>query len=147
MGEFVRIVQSVLDEISAQAARYPQIECCGLLGGRDGMITSIYPAANVLASGTAYEIAPKDLFRIMRQMRTDDVKLMGIYHSHPTGDNSPSPTDIARAFYLGAIHFIASPITCPGGRPPTSALRAFEIREGMVTELRIELMTVAHHIT
>jgi proteasome lid subunit RPN8/RPN11 len=145
MAESAVIAQSVLEAISAEAARQREIECCGLLGGRDGMITSIYPAANVLASGTAYEIAPKDLFRIMRQMRADGVELMGIYHSHPTGDNSPSPTDIARAFYPGAIHFIASPITGPRGRAPTSALRAFEIREGMVTELRIELMTVALH--
>jgi proteasome lid subunit RPN8/RPN11 len=139
MGEFVRIVRSVLEEISAQAARTPEMECCGLLGGVDGVITRIYPVENALASPTAYEIAPKDLFRIMRQMRADGVQLMGIYHSHPTGDNSPSPTDIARAFYPDAIYFIASP-SCASA---ANAIRAFRIRGGIVTELRIATVDAA----
>lgn len=135
MGESVRIVRSVLEEISAQAAHTPEMECCGLLGGRDGVITRIYPAKNALASPKAYEIAPKDLFRIMREMRSDGVQLMGIYHSHPKGDNAPSPTDVALAFYPDAIHFIASPRVSSGVRAP--AIRAFRISDYGVVEVEV----------
>jgi proteasome lid subunit RPN8/RPN11 len=142
MAESAGIAHSVLEEISAEAARHPEMECCGLLGGRDGIITRIYPAANALGSPTAYEIAPEDLFRIMRQMRADGVKLAGIYHSHPTGDNFPSPTDIGRAFYPDVVYFIAS--SAPDALRP---LRAFRIREGIVTELRILSPTATAHVT
>jgi proteasome lid subunit RPN8/RPN11 len=140
MTDSVAVHPTVLDTISAEAAHQREIECCGLLGGRDGTITRIYPARNALASATVYEIAPKDLFRIMRQMRADGVELMGIYHSHPTGDNSPSPTDVARAFYPDAIYLIASPtpICHSSSRVVINPIRAFQIRDTSLTELRIK---------
>lgn len=137
MPETVSLTSGVLAGISAEAARQPGIECCGLLGGTDDsgrrLITHIYPAANGLASATAYEIAPQELFRSMRQMRSDGVQLMGIYHSHPRGENYPSPTDIARAYYSDAVYFIASP--APDARQP---IRAFRIRNAIVTEFAIQ---------
>lgn len=137
MSDSVAVMSRVLEEISAEAARQPGIECCGLLGGGDDsgrtVITHIYPAVNALASATAYEIAPEELFRIMREMRADGVQFMGIYHSHPRGENYPSPTDVARAFYPDAIYFIASP--APDAPRP---LRAFRIRNGAVIEIRVD---------
>jgi proteasome lid subunit RPN8/RPN11 len=137
--ETVSLASGVLAGISAEAARQPGIECCGLLGGTDDsgrrLITHIYPAANGLASATAYEIAPQELFRSMRQMRSDGVQLMGIYHSHPRGENYPSPTDIARAYYSDTIYFIASPAEdCP--RP----VRAFRIGGNAIAELQVEVV-------
>jgi len=113
------------------------MEYCGLLGGVGDsgrpVITHIYPAVNELAIATAYEIAPEELFRIMRRMRTDGVQFMGIYHSHPRSENYPSPTDVARAFYPDAIYFIISPAA-----DAQRSVRAFRIRNGMIVELRIE---------
>jgi proteasome lid subunit RPN8/RPN11 len=156
VAEAARVADSLLEEMSAETARRPEIECCGLLGGQDGIITRIYPAANALASATAYEIAPEDLFRIMRQMRADRVHPMGVYHSHPSSENFPSPTDVANAFYPEAIYFIASPFVAQVGansgrlmegpiHDPAISIRAFRIRGGIVTELGIELMTVSVH--
>jgi proteasome lid subunit RPN8/RPN11 len=135
MGESVRIVRSVLEEISAQAAQTPEMECCGLLGGRDGVITRIYPAENALASPKAYEIAPRDLFRILRQMREEGVRMMGIYHSHPRGENYPSETDITRAYYPEAVYFIASP--GPASSRGANTTRAFQICDRGVVELEL----------
>jgi proteasome lid subunit RPN8/RPN11 len=133
MAQSVAIARSVADKIYAEVARQPEIECCGLMGGADGVVTRVYPAPNVLASATAYEIAPEEMFRIMREMRADGVQFMGIYHSHPCGENYPSPSDVARAFYPDAIYFIVSPAE-NAPRP----LRAFRIRNGIVTELRVK---------
>jgi proteasome lid subunit RPN8/RPN11 len=44
----------------------------------------------------------------MHEIRAARLELLGIYHSHPEGENKPSPTDIARAFYPDAAYFIIS---------------------------------------
>lgn len=136
MASAVRIHRRVLEQLQSFAAASASAECCGLLAGVDGTITRVFPAVNALASATAYEIAPEELFRLMREVRAAGLILLGIYHSHPRGDNSPSPTDLARAYYPEAAYFILSPL------PDTSRpIRAFAIREGCSTEL--ELLVVS----
>jgi [CysO sulfur-carrier protein]-S-L-cysteine hydrolase len=128
-----RITRLALEQM-LEAARADAVhECCGLLAGRDGIITTVFPAQNALASATAYEIATKELFAIVREIRARNLEFLGIYHSHPQTENFPSPTDIARAYYPGAIHFIISPK--PDAPKP---MRAFLIRDGKVTELLLE---------
>jgi proteasome lid subunit RPN8/RPN11 len=108
-------------------------ECCGLLAGRGNVITHAFAAANVAKDTTkAYEIAPDELFRLMREIRALGLELLGIYHSHPVGENWPSGRDIERAYYPAAAYFILSLRT--DARQP---VRAFSIRDGHVTELEI----------
>lgn len=118
-----------------EAAKTPALECCGLLAGRDEIITHIFPAENAHSQpATAYEIAPQELFRAMKQFREEKLQLLGIYHSHPRGENFPSSSDVERAFYPDTPYFILSPL--PDAPQP---VRAFLIRDGSVTELRIEV--------
>ena len=106
-----------------------------MLAGREDLITHIFPATNVAADPARnYEIAPKELFSLMREMRADDVELMGIYHSHPNGKNEPSLQDVERAYYPQAAFFIVS-----GGAEEAGAIRAFSIRDSGVEELKMEL--------
>ena len=128
----VRVRREVLQAMLEEARRQPGEECCGLLAGRDGVITTLLPVENALHSGTAYEIAPLDLFRLFREMRAAGLAHMGIYHSHPKGENAPSPRDIEQAYYPDAAWFIVSPL--PDAPHP---VRAFSIRDGRATELRI----------
>jgi [CysO sulfur-carrier protein]-S-L-cysteine hydrolase len=129
----IRIRSEVLAQILDEARRAPHEECCGLLGGSSGAITRAFPARNALASATAYEIAPEELFRIFREMRRLGLEHLGIYHSHPASENAPSPRDIEQAFYPDAGYFILSPLAS-AERP----VRAFSIREGSVAELVVE---------
>jgi len=133
MADTIRIHARLLDALLAEARRDPGIECCGLLAGRDGVITTVLPARNALASATAYEIAPDDLFALFRGMRERGLDHLGIYHSHPATGNAPSPTDIERAYYPDVAHFIISP-RADAQKP----VRAFRIVEGRATELVIE---------
>jgi len=132
----IQVRRDVIATMRSEAEREPQQECCGLLAGCDGVITRIYSVANGAANpAIAYEIAPRDLFRIMREIRAAGVELLGIYHSHPTGDNYPSARDIERAFYPDAAYFILSP------RPDSpKSVRAFSICDGKVTELEIRIL-------
>lgn len=133
MPNVIRVRKEVLTQLLDEAHRVPNEECCGLLAGRDGVISAIYPAANALASATAYEIAPAELFRLMREIRKRGLELLGIYHSHPNGENRPSRRDIERAYYPDTAYFILSPL--PDAPQP---VRAFLIRDGGVSELPIE---------
>jgi [CysO sulfur-carrier protein]-S-L-cysteine hydrolase len=111
----------------------PNQEVCGLLAGRDGTITNAFPATNALASATKYEIDPPEILKLIREIREQNMEFIGIYHSHPNTDNSPSQTDIERAYYPEAAYLIISPK--PDAPKP---IRAFQIRDGKAKELLLE---------
>jgi proteasome lid subunit RPN8/RPN11 len=132
MAESVKVRPEILDKMAAHARREPRIECCGLLAGRDGVITAIFPATNALSSATAYEIAPRELFELFRTLRDRGLMHLGQYHSHLSTENAPSPTDIEQAGYPDQAYFIVSP------RADTpNPVRAFSIRDGSMRELEI----------
>ncbi len=130
-----RVTRAALGEMLVAARLDASYECCGLLAGRAGEITNIFPAQNALASPTAYEISPQELFALFREIRARNLELLGIYHSHPQTENIPSVTDIARAYYPDAIYFIISPRL-----EEPKPIRAFRIRDGNFTELSIEVI-------
>jgi proteasome lid subunit RPN8/RPN11 len=114
------------------ARKQPDLECCGLLAGRDGIITHVFAAKNELRSATQFSIAPRELFQILRALREQKLEHLGIYHSHPRGDNVPSSRDLAEANYPGIAYFILSPqpdAPCP--------VRVFRLREGVFEACRI----------
>ena len=132
MAGEIRVRAEILEEMLREARREPGIECCGLLAGRDAVITTIFPARNALGSATVYEIEPRELFRSFRRMREEGLQHLGQYHSHPAGENVPSPRDIEQAYYPDQPYFILLPRT--GAVNP---IRAFFIDRGSVRELDI----------
>lgn len=132
MADPVRVRPEILKGMLEHARRKPQIECCGLLAGRDGVISVIFQATNALSSATAYEISTGELFEMFRALRKDGLTHLGQYHSHPTTENVPSPKDIEMACYPDQAYFIISPLE-DSPRP----IRAFSIRDGNVEELDI----------
>ncbi|HXN20002.1 MAG TPA: M67 family metallopeptidase [Candidatus Binatus sp.] len=131
----IRIKKQILEEMAAHASGNSPLECCGLLAGHQGVSTRIFPANNALASATAYEIAPQELFQHMREIRRARLELMGIYHSHPNGDNTPSARDIERAYYPDVAYFILSP-----RHDAPNPVRAFTIQNGKAVEVDIQIV-------
>jgi proteasome lid subunit RPN8/RPN11 len=131
----IRVQDGVLFALQAHAQGEPRHERCGLLAGCEGVITRVLHAHNIAGDpGTQYEIAPAELFHLMREIRGAGLQLLGIYHSHPLGANEPSRTDIARAYYPDAAYFIISP-DAHSEKP----VRAFAIRDGIVSELQVSV--------
>jgi proteasome lid subunit RPN8/RPN11 len=136
MSAAVAIRAEILALMLEYARRDAHQECCGVLAGADGVITRAFAATNVATNPvTGYEIAPEELFRLMREFRAARLELLGIYHSHPASENCPSPRDIELAYYPDAAYFIVSPLI--GAARP---VRAFRIRDGQVSELEIEIV-------
>lgn len=134
MPDRVRLLPEIWRQMLEEARQHPNQECCGLLAGSDAVITKLLPASNSLASPVAYEIAPKELFRLVRAIRSEGMEMLGIYHSHPRGENRPSATDIDRAYYPDTVYFIISPIA-----DSPKPVRAFLIQDGAYTEIEIEI--------
>lgn len=134
----IRILRPLLSQLLSHARFHFPLESCGLLAGPPPapndppLITTFFPAPNALASPTAYEIAPADLFYLFRKIRDAGLLHLGIYHSHPTTDAFPSPSDIALSFYPDAAYFIVSLL--PAVSP---AIRAFRIDASRVSEIQI----------
>jgi len=132
----IQIRPDVSADLIERARREPKQECCGLRAGRDGVITRAFPATNVAPNpATSYEIAPEETVRFMREFRAAGLEFLGIYHSHPNGENAPSARDIELAYYSEEAYFILSPQ--PDAAKP---VRAFSIREGCVAELQTEII-------
>ena len=121
----IKLTQKQIEEIFAHARRELPNECCGLLGGRECFVNSVYKLKNAAANPLVeYEAAPEDLFRAQKLMREQGENLIGIYHSHPrAAEPFPSQRDVERAFYTEVCYFIV------GFAQKTPVLRAFRIYE------------------
>ena len=86
-------------------------EVCGLLAGtatatRDGRrllsVTSVYPVDNVDRSPVSFRMDPAQQFQAEKAIEQEGLKVIGVFHTHPTSEAYPSDTDIARAHWEGS---------------------------------------------
>ncbi|MGF1667638.1 MAG: M67 family metallopeptidase [Acidimicrobiia bacterium] len=104
-------------------------EACGLIAGDgEGAIRMVYPLTNAQRSRVAFTIDPVEHFRALQHADRNGWELIGAFHSHPTSEPYPSPTDIAQAAEPDWLHIVI-------GLRPEPELRMFRIRDGRVTEV------------
>ena len=133
----VRIATALLDRILAHAAATPDQEVCGLLFGTATAIEAAEPAANVAeAPARAFEIDPKALFAAIRAERRGGPRIVGHYHSHPSGDPIPSPRDAAAAGETGPLWLIVA-----GGRAAAYRAEAGGLIHDAFAPVRLTLLT------
>jgi len=118
-----------IDEMIAHARQEAPLECCGVLGGKDGHVLKLYRATNAERSRYRYNIDSQDLFRINRECEENGWQFLAIYHSHPDSEAYPSPTDVGLAFWPESLCFIVSL-----RYPDAPEVRAFRILDGRVTD-------------
>lgn len=129
----MRIAKEVVDEIAAHSVEDAPNECCGLVGGIDGRMTTVYRARNAEASPLRYSVHPADQFRIMERMEEAGEELLGIYHSHTRSPAYPSQTDINLAEgWPDPVYLICSTIAADG-----PDLKGFHLRDGKVEEVEL----------
>jgi proteasome lid subunit RPN8/RPN11 len=121
-------------ELIAHARDDAPNECCGMVGGNDGVASTVYRARNAEASPFRYNLDPEDLYRILhREMEDKGEELLAIYHSHTKSPAYPSETDRNLVSYPDAIYLIISLLE---GEEP---IRGFRMQDGEVEEVEIEI--------
>ncbi len=107
------------------------VEVCGLIGGRSGVMETVYPVVNVAAEPRRrFEMDAVDQLDAMRQMAAHGEAWLGIYHSHVKGPALPSRVDLAEHAYPEALCLIVAP-----GVRPAKQVRAFSLRGRLAREL------------
>ena len=129
----MRISQELFDEMVAHAVQDAPNECCGMIATRDGEAVTVHRATNAAASPLRYEIDGAEQYRIQMAIDDADLDLGAIYHSHTRSAPYPSQTDINLAFYPEALYVIVG----LAGKDPD--VRAFEIRDGQVSDAELEV--------
>ena len=103
----LRLTADDWTRMAEQAASESPLEACGLLAGRDGRVEQVLPMRNAAASPVRFRLDPKEQLEAFELIDTRDLELVGIYHSHPGGPSTPSPTDVEESAYP-VVHVILS---------------------------------------
>lgn len=84
-------------------------EVCGLLLGQGRRVTRVEACRNVAADpARRFEIDPARLLAAHRAARNGAPQVIGHYHSHPSGDPTPSPRDAADAAPDGSVWLLVA---------------------------------------
>jgi len=103
------ISSTILREMQKAALNASPEECCGLLFGDDGNVSSHELTENVASNPKRhFEIDPSALISAERLARTGGPPILGYFHSHPTSDINPSKTDAESAAPDGRIWLIVN---------------------------------------
>jgi proteasome lid subunit RPN8/RPN11 len=102
------IPADIHDAMVAHCVRESPLECCGLLGGIAGRVSSLHPLRNASASETHYDADPQDLIKAVLELRTRGTEMLAIYHSHPRWAAIPSRTDLLENHYGPVPRIIVS---------------------------------------
>jgi len=130
----IRITQAVEKAMESHAMDARPDECCGLLSGKNSLITEAHRLRNESDRPEArYFASPEDLFAAMRRIRASGHRMLGIYHSHPRSVAYPSVSDVEMAFYPEAIYFIIS-------LAPQIETRAFRIESNKVELIQVSVV-------
>lgn len=110
------------------------MEACGLIAGKGGLVQAVLSVTNITQDPKTFLMEPRQQLKAFEWIESRGMELVGIYHSHPAGPETLSPTDVGEAAYP-VVQVILSR---EGDQWQT---RGFWIETGQVFEVRIK---VAH---
>jgi proteasome lid subunit RPN8/RPN11 len=87
--------QTMRNHVNAEAP----LEACGLLSGKDSRVESVHQIRNQVQSSARYVMDPIEQLNAFNWIESHNMDLLAIYHSHPTGPENVSATDIEEAAY------------------------------------------------
>jgi proteasome lid subunit RPN8/RPN11 len=108
------------------------LEACGLLAGKQGTVEAVLKVRNAEQSPVRFRMDPQEQFNAFEWIEANGLELIGIYHSHPSGPETASASDIAEAAYE-VVHVIWS---CS---KRAWIAHGFWIEAGEVTEVNIQI--------
>ena len=130
----LNIPVEIFEQILTQARAEIPIEACGILAGADGTCKKLYKMTNVDQSSTHCMMDPSEQFEVTRDIRSANLKMLAIYHSHPATPARLSAEDIRLALTPDVIYLIVSLQNADN-----PAVKGFLIEDGNVTEVPVKV--------
>jgi len=121
--------REMLDHVDQQAP----LEACGLLAGQADRVEKVILVRNQAQSATRFVMDPYEQLQAFDWIESQGLELLGIFHSHPTGPETASVTDIAEAAYK-VVYIIWS-----RGQHHWQ-VRGFWIEDGRLTEIALQIV-------
>ncbi|HKJ40379.1 MAG TPA: M67 family metallopeptidase [Anaerolineales bacterium] len=125
----VQQVQEMIDHVNSHAP----LEACGLLAGKNDRVERVLFVQNQAQSPVRFVMDPIEQLKAFDWIDDNRLDLLGIFHSHPAGPETVSPTDIAEAAY-DVVHIICSQ------KDDQWKLRGFWIENHISTEVTLKII-------
>lgn len=109
------------------------LEACGLLAGKNDRVEDVLLIRNQAQSPVRFVMDPYEQLNAFEWIESNELDLLGIFHSHPAGPETASPTDIAEATYE-VVNIICSQANGQW------KLRGFWIENGRSVEVTLQIV-------
>ena len=117
----------------AHVQAHVPLEACGLLAGKNNRVEKILLIENQAKSQVKFRMDPKEQLEAFNWIDSNELDLVGIFHSHPAGPETISATDIEEAAYA-ATQIIWS------RTKGNWIARGFWIENKLVSEVTLEII-------
>ena len=130
----LQIPMPIHERMIGQAREGFPFEACGILGGKGNIVSAIYPMTNTDASRDHFMMDPREQFSVVKALRSQELEMLAVYHSHPATPARLSDEDIRLALTPDISYVIVSLAD-----PSAPEVRSFRIADKKVDseELRI----------
>jgi [CysO sulfur-carrier protein]-S-L-cysteine hydrolase len=128
----LELSRSLLDEMIAYANQRVPLEACGLLAGKAARAEKMIGVLNQAQSQVRFVMDPYEQLHAFDWIDSNGFDLVGIFHSHPTGPETVSPTDILEAAYA-VVHVVLSYMRMEW------KVRGFWIENGKASEVTLQI--------
>ncbi len=130
---FLNLTKEHLQQMIAYVDSQAPLESCGLLAGRGSQVEMIFEVTNQAQSPVRYVMDPIEQLHAFEEIEARGLDLLAIFHSHPTGPETVSPTDMAEASY-DVVYIILS------RRDAEWRARGFWIENGGYREVTLKVL-------
>jgi proteasome lid subunit RPN8/RPN11 len=132
-----RLSKKQVDELINHARECVPREACGILAGKGDKVEKVYKMTNTSEEPeNCYFMDPREQLNVMKEIRQQELDLVGIYHSHPASEARPSARDIELAFYQDAAYLI---ISLKDRENP--GCRAFKLKDKNIEEIKLSIVS------
>lgn len=128
----LKLSNALLHEMITYVDQRAPYEACGLLAGQMARAEKMIGVLNQAQSPVRFVMDPYEQLHAFDWIDANGFDLVGIFHSHPTGPETVSPTDILEAAYA-VVHIVIS-------RAETQwKARGFWIENGKASEVTLQI--------
>ncbi|MBM3708486.1 MAG: M67 family metallopeptidase [Actinobacteria bacterium] len=131
----LKIYQKIVDEIYRHALKEAPLEACGYLAGKKNIITKNYPMTNIDESRVHFTFDVNEQFRVIRDVRSNGLEVIAVYHSHPNSPARLSEEDIRLANDPDIYYIVVSAVRS------NLDIRSFKIKDGVIKVEKLKVIS------